>query len=97
MGSPSNATRDWVVAVRERTLRVVARFVVVLALRATTLRVVVERAGVTVFALAELARDTTLRVATPREAPVEFVAIVGRAADTVFDVPRGLARPERGD
>ena len=82
---------------RARTLRVVARFVAVLALRETTLRVVVERADVAVFAVVELARDTTLRVAVPREVVVVFVAIVGRADEAVFDVPRGLARPERGD
>lgn len=81
---------------RDRTLRVVdvARFAVLRAVRATTFRVVVRAAFA--FVAVEFVRDTTLRDATPRDAAAEFVAVVGRA---VFDadVPRGLARPDRGD
>ena len=102
-GSPSNATRA-VVPLRERILRVAFAVVRVDtprfdatpdAVRATTLRVDVVRADVVEF-VAPAARDATLRDATPRDAFAFVVAVVGRA-DVAVDVPRGDARPERGE
>jgi hypothetical protein len=97
-GSPSNATRA-VVPLRERILRVAFAVVRVDtprfdaardAVRATTLRV-----DVAPF-VAPDGRDATLRDATPRDAFAFVVAVVGRA-DVAVDVPRGDARPERGE
>lgn len=102
-GSPSNATRA-VVPLRERTLRVFDAVVRVDtprfdaardAVRATTLRVDVVRADVAPF-VAPDARDATLRDATLRDVFAFVVAVVGRA-DVAVAVPRGDARPERGE